>query len=89
MTVYIGQGLRRIDAFEKVMGTADYVYDMTSPEMLHAKILRSPISHGLILNIDTSRAESLPGVKAVVTAQGGVQSAESYGPAYPGHRFPS
>jgi len=69
MPVYIGQGLRRIDAFEKVMGTADYVYDMASPEMLHAKILRSPISHGLILNIDTSRAESLPGVKAVVTGQ--------------------
>jgi CO/xanthine dehydrogenase Mo-binding subunit len=37
--------------------------------MLHAKILRSPYAHARILNIDTSKAERLPGVKAVVTGQ--------------------
>jgi 4-hydroxybenzoyl-CoA reductase subunit alpha len=37
--------------------------------MLHAAILQSPLAHGKILNIDTSRAEKLPGVKAVVTAK--------------------
>ncbi|UCC81384.1 MAG: molybdopterin-dependent oxidoreductase [Candidatus Zixiibacteriota bacterium] len=40
---------------------------MSFPGMLHGAILHSPLAHAKILNIDTSRAERLPGVKAVVT----------------------
>ena len=59
--------LPRVDAIDKVTGKAIYTDDMTFPGMLHCAILHSPLAHAKILNIDTSRAERLPGVKAVVT----------------------
>lgn len=66
----IGQRLPRVDAKEKVTGKAKYAADYSLPDMLWCKLLRSPYSHARILNIDTSRAERLPGVKAVVTGKG-------------------
>jgi 4-hydroxybenzoyl-CoA reductase subunit alpha len=57
----------RVDAYDKVTGRAIYTDDMKKPNMLTAAILHSPLAHAKILNIDTSRAESLPGVEAVVT----------------------
>lgn len=59
----------RLDAPAKVTGRAKYADDLTMPGMLHAAILQSPIAHGNILNIDTSKAKKLPGVKAVITAK--------------------
>jgi len=59
--------LPRVDAVDKVTGKAVYTDDMTFPSMLHGAILHSPLAHAKILNIDTSRAERLPGVKAIVT----------------------
>lgn len=59
----------RLDAPAKVTGHAKYADDLTVPGMLHAAILQSPIAHGKILHIDTSRARKLPGVKAVLTAK--------------------
>ncbi|MFQ5913568.1 MAG: xanthine dehydrogenase family protein molybdopterin-binding subunit [Nitrospinota bacterium] len=67
----IGKRLPRIDSWEKVTGEAIYTSDFKRPGMLTAKVLRSPIAHGKILNIDTSRAERLPGVKAVITGKDG------------------
>ncbi|MFQ5692371.1 MAG: aldehyde oxidase, partial [Nitrospinota bacterium] len=67
----IGKKLPRIDAWEKATGGAVYVSDFKRPGMLWAKVLRSPIPHGKILNIDTSRAERLAGVKAVLTGKDG------------------
>ncbi len=58
----------RHDGTDKVTGRAQYGADIQLPGLLHAKILRSPHSHARIKSIDTSRALSLPGVKAVVTA---------------------
>jgi len=52
---------------DKVTGRAIYGHDMKLPRMLYGKILRSDRAHARILNIDTSRAERLPGVKAVIT----------------------
>ena len=49
-------------------GQGSYVDDIKIPGMLHAAFLRSPHAHARILSIDTSKAEALPGVKAVVTA---------------------
>ena len=65
----IGKRLPRIDAVEKVTGEAKYVVDLTLPRMLFGRILRSPHPHATILNIDASKAERLPGVKAVIAAE--------------------
>ena len=65
----IGERLPRVDAREKVTGEAKYAADYSLPDMLWCKLLRSPHPHARILNIDTSRAEKLPGVKAVVTGK--------------------
>lgn len=61
--------IHNIDGIAKVTGRAKYTFDITLPYMLHGKILRSPYPHAKILNIDTSKAESLSGVKAVVTGK--------------------
>ena len=62
----IGTSARRIDTLSKVTGDALFSADLSFPRMLVGKILRSPHPHARILNIDISRARSLPGVKAVV-----------------------
>ncbi|MDY7035438.1 MAG: xanthine dehydrogenase family protein molybdopterin-binding subunit, partial [Thermodesulfobacteriota bacterium] len=55
----------RVDARVKVTGEAKYAADYEMPGMLWCKILRSPHPHARIMNLDTSRAERLPGVKAI------------------------
>jgi 4-hydroxybenzoyl-CoA reductase alpha subunit len=65
----IGKRVPRIDAKEKVMGQAKFAADYALPGMLWCKVARSPFPHARILNIDTSRVEKLPGVKAVVTGK--------------------
>lgn len=57
----------RPDAIDKVTGRARYAADINLPGQLVGKVLRSPHAHANILSIDTSAAEKLPGVKAVVT----------------------
>ncbi|MGF1583260.1 MAG: xanthine dehydrogenase family protein molybdopterin-binding subunit [Gemmataceae bacterium] len=63
----IGTRPIRHDGVDKVTGRAMYGADLNLPGMLHGRILRSPIAHGYIRGIDTSAAEALPGVEAVVT----------------------
>lgn len=62
----IGQSLERPDAYDKVTGGKGYPVNVRLPGMLHGKMLRSPYAHARILSIDASRAERLPGVKAVL-----------------------
>ena len=57
----------RVDAVDKVTGRAVYTDDMKRPGMLYGAILHSSLPHARIVSIDTSAAEKLPGVKAVVT----------------------
>jgi 4-hydroxybenzoyl-CoA reductase alpha subunit len=57
----------RVDAVDKATGKAVYTDDLKRPGMLYGAILHSPLAHARILSIDTSRAEQLPGVRAVVT----------------------
>ena len=57
----------RGDAVDKVTGRARYAADYNLPGQLVGKVLRSPHAHARILSIDTSAAEKLPGVKAIVT----------------------
>ena len=59
----------RHDGVDKVTGRARYGADINLAGMLHGKILRSPHAHARIRSIDTSKAEALPGVKAVLTAK--------------------
>jgi len=59
----------RLDAPDKATGRARYIDDMRMPGMLFGALLQSPLPHASILNVDTSKARNLPGVKSVVTAK--------------------
>lgn len=65
---WIGKRTPRPDGADKVTGRAAYAADTTMPGMIWGKVLRSPHPHAKIRSIDTSKAEKLPGVKAVVTS---------------------
>ncbi|MBI4965794.1 MAG: xanthine dehydrogenase family protein molybdopterin-binding subunit [Desulfomonile tiedjei] len=64
---YIGKPMPRRDAEEIVTGAVQYLDDLKFQNLLHGKVLRSPYAHALIKKIDKSKAEVLPGVKAVLT----------------------
>jgi xanthine dehydrogenase molybdenum-binding subunit len=63
----VGKRMPRKDARDIVTGKAEFIDDLRIPEMLYAKVLRSPLAHANILDIETEDAERLPGVKAVLT----------------------
>ncbi len=63
----IGKSVPRPDAYDKVTGGRLFPDNYSLPGMLHMKLLRSPYPHAKILSIDTSEAEKLPGVRAVLT----------------------
>ncbi len=65
----IGKRVPRVDGIPKVTGGGRYAADLTLPGMLWGKMLRSPYPHVKILNIETSKAERLPGVRAVITGK--------------------
>ena len=65
----IGKSLPRSDAVIKATGEAKFTSDLVLPRTLYGKILRSPYPHARIINIDTSKAKRLLGVKAVVTGK--------------------
>ena len=64
---FIGSNSFRIDTSSKVTGSLKYAGDMVMPQMLHMQVLRSPYPHAEILEINTSAAEAMAGVEAVVT----------------------
>src|SRR4051812_36204782 len=63
----VGRSVPRLESRDKVTGRAEYTHTMRVPGMIHAKLFRSTVAHGLIKSIDTSAAEKLPGVLHVVT----------------------
>ena len=66
----IGFGsMKRVEDQRFVRGQGNYVDDVNLPGMLHSAILRSPWAHARIKSIDTSAAEALPGVIAVLTGK--------------------
>jgi CO/xanthine dehydrogenase Mo-binding subunit len=65
----VGTPVNRLDGVEKVTGRAKYSSDMSLPGMLYARIARCPHAHARIKRIDASKAESLPGVHAILTAE--------------------
>lgn len=69
----IGRRVPLVDGYAKVTGSSVYTDDIRLPGMLCAKILRSPLAHARIVSIDVSKAEAIPGVRAVITGQRGAQ----------------
>src|SRR5438105_9327652 len=65
----IRRSVRRLESRAKVDGSAEYIYNLRLPGMLHGKIFRSSVAHGRILNIDTSAAMAVEGVEAVITGK--------------------
>ena len=63
----VGKDWARLDGVDKVSGRSIFAEDVRLPGMLFGKIVRSPHAYARIISIDTSAAESLPGVKAVIT----------------------
>jgi xanthine dehydrogenase YagR molybdenum-binding subunit len=68
-TKVVGKPLPRVDAYERVSGSAVYPLDFALPDMLHAAILRCPHAHAVVKSVDTSAAEKMPGVRAVITGK--------------------
>jgi CO/xanthine dehydrogenase Mo-binding subunit len=63
----VGQRISMIDSQQRVTGSIDYTLNFELPRMLYGRILRSPHAHARVLKVDSSRAERLPGVVAVLT----------------------
>ncbi len=66
---FIGKPVNRVEDPSLLTGKAAFVDNLTFPGMLHCAILRSPYAHARIVSIDTSEAEKLEGVFAVVTGE--------------------
>src|SRR5919106_420284 len=78
---WIGTRPVRPDGVDKVTGRARFGADMSMPGMLVGKVLRSPHPHARIISIDTSKAQALTGVKAVVTRDDFQDMASEFVPA--------
>jgi CO/xanthine dehydrogenase Mo-binding subunit len=85
-TRVVGQPLPRVDAPDKVRGEAVFAADVQLPRLLVGKFLPSPHAHAEILSIDTSQAEALPGVRAVITATD-IPEVAAYNPDSRYHAF--
>jgi CO/xanthine dehydrogenase Mo-binding subunit len=65
-TKVVGKPIVRVDAYDRVSGTAEFPSDIVLPQMLHAAILTCPHAHAMVKKVDTSVAEKMPGVQAVL-----------------------
>lgn len=66
-TTVVGQPLSRVDAYDRVSGTAVFPSDVTLPDMLFGAILRCPHANARVLSVDTRVAATMPGVRAVLS----------------------
>jgi CO/xanthine dehydrogenase Mo-binding subunit len=74
---WVGKSMNRVEDPRLLRGEGRYIDDISLPGMLHAAVVRSPHAHARIVNVDTSRAERVPGVIRVLT---GVDVAELAAP---------
>jgi xanthine dehydrogenase YagR molybdenum-binding subunit len=65
-TTVVGKPVVRVDAYDRVTGSAVYPSDVVLPDMLHAAILWCPHGHAMVKSVDTSAAEKMPGVRVVL-----------------------
>lgn len=66
---YVGKAVPRVEGVEKVTGRAVYSVDVELPGILYGAVLRSPLPHARIIEIDLSEAKNTRGVKTVVTGK--------------------
>ena len=81
-TRVVGVSLPRADAVEKVTGKALFGTDLRIPDMVHAKLVRSPHAHARIAAVDIGAAKALPGVLTVLTGRAITGCRPFFGPAY-------
>ncbi len=86
-TRIVGKALPRVDAYERVSGAAQYTYDVSFPDMVYAAILRSPHAHCVLKSLDTTAAEKMPGVVAVLTGKSPGADIAWYGRTTPSKLF--
>src|SRR5687767_1638153 len=77
----VGTRTIRPDGIDKVTGRARFGADFNLPGQLIGRVLRSPHPHARIISIDTSKAEALPGVKAVITRDDFADQSSEFIPA--------
>ena len=65
--MYVGESVRRVDAFDKVTGRAKFTDDLIPEEAYATKIIHSKIAHGRVKEIDTTEAMKVPGVIKIIT----------------------
>jgi CO/xanthine dehydrogenase Mo-binding subunit len=65
---YVGQSVRRLEDPPLLTGTAQFVADLSFPDMLTMRVVRSPVANGRLIGVDTVEAEKAAGVIAVLTA---------------------
>jgi CO/xanthine dehydrogenase Mo-binding subunit len=89
MAEFVGKRIPRIDGPLKVTGEAKYTVDIAMPGMLVAAILRSPLPHARILNVDVSKALRMPGVKAIISGKDawGIRHGFVETPRYPADQY--
>ena len=75
----VGKSVARLDARDKVTGSAAYTGDIEVPGMAYGKLVPSAVPHALIKRIDASRARALPGVYAVLTGAELIDMEQYYG----------
>ncbi|MCK5420396.1 MAG: molybdopterin-dependent oxidoreductase, partial [Desulfobacterales bacterium] len=78
----VGKRIPHRDAVEKAKGSAVFTSDIKLNGTLHGKILRSPVPHAQIRNIDISKAKKLKGVKAIMTSKDTPQIKFSISPTW-------
>ncbi len=82
MTGRVGDSPRRVGGDERVTGEQRYVADIRLPDLLHAKLVTVDAARARILSIDTSEAERVPGVRAVITPERLPDPMPRYGPQF-------
>ena len=65
-TEVVGRRLPRVDAYERLSGSAVFPSDTSLPDMLYGAILRCPHANAKVLSVDAREAETMPGVRAVI-----------------------
>ena len=68
-TTYVGKSVARVDGQEKVTGRAVYTVDVNLPGMLHAAVLRSPLPHARLVEVDLEETRKMPGVRVALTGR--------------------
>ena len=65
----VGKPVSRVDGYDKVSGSGKYTYDIKLSGMLHAKVLYSSKPNAIIKNLNTKKAEKLPGVVSIISSE--------------------